>query len=119
MTLSELERWGVVVRTRKPGDRRDWFESESDIWKMVSRVLRERELTLVDRTLEIFEGAQAELAAAPQAERARAQALMGRIETLAQLARVGRSLLEGIVERGRADLAPLVRFAGAFTRRRG
>lgn len=116
MTLAELERWGVVVRTRKAGDRRDWFEAETDIWKMVSHVLREREILMVDRALEVFEGAQAELAGAPAHEQARAQALMARIESLAELARVGRSLLLGIVDRGRADLAPLVRFASALAR---
>src|SRR5829696_646179 len=44
MTLAELEHWAVVARSRRPGDRREYFEAETDIWKMVSRVLREREL---------------------------------------------------------------------------
>jgi DNA-binding MarR family transcriptional regulator len=43
MTLADLERWGVVKRSRKAGDRREYFEAETDVWKMVSRVLRERE----------------------------------------------------------------------------
>src|SRR6476469_8203988 len=42
MTLAELEHWAVVRRSRKPGDRREYFEAESDVWKMISRVLRER-----------------------------------------------------------------------------
>src|SRR4051812_8297201 len=49
MTLGELEHWGVVVRTRRPGDRREYFEAETDVWKMVSRVLRERELQQIER----------------------------------------------------------------------
>src|SRR5712664_2585436 len=44
MALSELEHWAVVRRIRKPGDRREYFEAETDIWKMISRVMREREL---------------------------------------------------------------------------
>src|SRR6516164_2223067 len=44
MALAELEHWAVVRRSRKAGDRREYFEAETDIWKMISRVLREREL---------------------------------------------------------------------------
>ena len=47
MALSELEKWGAIERTWTPGDRRDFFLAETDIWKLVQRVMRERELTLV------------------------------------------------------------------------
>lgn len=47
MALAELEKWSAVMRTWIPGVRRDYFVAESDIWKMVQRVIRERELTLV------------------------------------------------------------------------
>ncbi|MBS2022036.1 MAG: MarR family transcriptional regulator [Deltaproteobacteria bacterium] len=117
-TLTELERWGVVLRTRRSGDRRDFFTAENDVWKMISRVLREREILLVDRALEVFERAQEDLAHVPAGERVRAQAVMARIEKLAELARVGRALLTGIIERGHADLAPLMRFASALVRKR-
>src|SRR5438552_1803086 len=60
MTLSEMEHWGVVVRLRKPGDRREYFEAESDIWKMISRVMRERELMQIERALEVFERARSQ-----------------------------------------------------------
>src|SRR5256885_9834464 len=58
MTLNELEGWGVVSRSRKPGDRREYFEAETDVWKMVSRVLRERELQQIERALEAFDRAR-------------------------------------------------------------
>ena len=47
MALSELEKWGAVERTWVPGDRRDFFTAEPDIWKLVRRVMKERELGLV------------------------------------------------------------------------
>jgi DNA-binding transcriptional regulator GbsR (MarR family) len=117
MTLNELERWGVVVRSRRPGDRREYFEAETDIWKMVSRVLRERELAQVERALEVFERARERLQRAiPPGEQARIARMVERIAKLADLARVGRALLSAIVQQGRADLTPLMRFA---SRRRG
>src|SRR5437762_14088467 len=57
MTLAEMEHWGVVLRLRKPGDRREYFEAEADIWRMISRVLRERELMQIERALDVFERA--------------------------------------------------------------
>jgi HTH-type transcriptional regulator, glycine betaine synthesis regulator len=112
MTVNELERWGVVLRSRRPGDRREYFEAETDIWKMVSRVLRERELAQVERALEVFERARDRLQRAiPPGEQARIARMVERIGKLVDLARVGRALLSAIVQQGRADLTPLMRFA--------
>ena len=117
MTLTELEHWGVVRRSRKAGDRREYFEAETDIWRMVSRVLRERELVQVERALDIFEKARALLAQkVPPGEYARVEMVNERIGRLADLARLGRGLLTAIVSQGKVDLAPLVRFATARRR---
>jgi DNA-binding transcriptional regulator GbsR (MarR family) len=112
MTLTELEHWGVVRRSRKPGDRREYFEAETDIWRMVSRVLRERELVQVERALAVFDRVRAQLGRSPlPGEQARIDQITERIGRLADLARLGRALLTGIVQQGKVDLAPLVRFA--------
>src|SRR5262245_47939352 len=42
-TLTELQRWGVVHRITRPGERREFFEAEDSLWKMISRVFNERE----------------------------------------------------------------------------
>ena len=43
MCLKELRSWGVVSRVSKAaGDRRDYFETESDIWKMAYTIANER-----------------------------------------------------------------------------
>src|SRR2546430_4278868 len=73
MALSELEHWSVVRRIRRQGDRREYFEAETDIWKMISRVLRERELSQIERALEVFDRAREKFRtmAATGAERSR------------------------------------------------
>src|SRR5688500_11610184 len=43
MALSELQKWGVVHRVFRPGERREFFEAETNFWKMISRVISERE----------------------------------------------------------------------------
>lgn len=114
MALAELEHWAVVRRSRKPGDRREFFEAETDIWKMISRVLRERELLQIERALEIFDRAREQLqrSGAP-GEQARLSQVAERIGRLADLARLGRSLVAVIVQQGKVDLSPLMRFASA------
>ena len=57
MTLNELARWGVVRKMWVQGDRRDFFEAEANIWKMVSRVMREREQSEIGQAIEAFEEA--------------------------------------------------------------
>ena len=93
MALSELEHWGVVKRSRKPGDR---------------RVLRERELLQIDRALEVFDRVRSQLETMGGT---RLGAIADRIEKLSDLARIGRGLVVALVQQGRVDLAPLMRFA--------
>ena len=42
MSLTELLRWGVVKKVWIHGQRRDFFVAEGNLWKMISRVFRER-----------------------------------------------------------------------------
>ncbi len=43
MCLKELRSWGVVSRVSKAaGDRRDYFQTESDIWTMAYTIANER-----------------------------------------------------------------------------
>src|SRR5713101_697230 len=112
MALAELEHWAVVRRIRRPGDRREYFEAETDIWKMISRVMRERELLQIERALEAFERVREQLTrgAAP-GERGRLELIGERIGRLSDLARVGRGLLTALVQQGRVDAAALMRFS--------
>ncbi len=43
MTLTELQEWAVVRRVWRPGERREFFQAETDLWKMISKVVSERE----------------------------------------------------------------------------
>jgi DNA-binding transcriptional regulator GbsR (MarR family) len=95
MTLSDLLKWGAVKKTWRPGERRDFYQSETSIWKLLRRVLRERELMLVRETRETLELAEAALVRAANGSRS-AKHLdfkRARIATLRKLAKVGEGLL--------------------------
>jgi DNA-binding transcriptional regulator GbsR (MarR family) len=110
MTLNELARWGVVHKVWRQGDRHDYYEAESSLWKMISRVLRERELSEVDHTIEALEDALASLSRRAGAEANRSQTQRLRIEQLLELARLGRSMLDALINHARMDASWLPRF---------
>jgi DNA-binding transcriptional regulator GbsR (MarR family) len=114
MALNDLLRWGVVKRVWIHGQRRDFFVAESNLWKMISRVFRERELVEVLEAIAAMEQALASLdehlKSGDADVRARAQSQQTRIQRLLDLARLGRRLIEGLLETARLDAMPLAKF---------
>lgn len=104
MLLTEMLEWGAVKKAWVVGERKEHFEAETSIWKMVSRVFRERELQWIRNASESFEAASQE---APQAEDARSKLIAERIAGLAQLSQVGSTLLESILQGEAVDSLPL------------
>ena len=107
MLLAELVQWGVIRKAWVPGERRDHYEAETSIWKMVSRVLRERELRWIQDAAEQFAQADAALTAAKPGGDARAEAIGERVAGLAQLAQVGAHLIESILQGESVDALPI------------
>ncbi len=121
MSLAELRRWGVVRPVVIPGDRKEHFEAETNVWKLVSRVLREREKRAVEDALSTFEGVLADLRAAladvdPAVKRA-ARFKAKRLELLADLSRAALNVLRLLVDSGRADAGPIRILSEALGRR--
>jgi HTH-type transcriptional regulator, glycine betaine synthesis regulator len=114
MTLTELANWGVVKKAWVPGDRRDYWEPETSIWKMVSRVFRERELRKIQSAIETFRQAidviEASREAAPEPERAGLVVALDRIRSLHTLAEIGNRLLISVLDGKPVDVSPLSRF---------
>jgi DNA-binding transcriptional regulator GbsR (MarR family) len=51
MNLSKLVEWGLVRRAHKRGDRRDYYESLSDVWEMFTLVAAQRKRREIDPIL--------------------------------------------------------------------
>lgn len=101
MALAELEKWGAVTRTWIPGVRREYFVAEADIWKMVQRVMRERELSLVvdfGQSVREAENQVSELEATADADLQSALSYKrDRLRRLSDLSRTGETLLKALV----------------------
>src|SRR5512142_2797875 len=109
--LAELRRWGVVRPVEIPGDRKEHFEAETNVWKLVARVLREREKRAVEDALRTFERALADVrsavADADPEVKAGARFKARRLEQLADLSRAAVNVLRILVDSARADVGPL------------
>jgi len=116
MSLQELLQWGVVKRVPAGGSpgassRRRLFIAETDMWAMVARVFRERELHLVERTIDQLEEALnlldgAGRGAGPTAM-LQSRFLVTRVRNLLELAKTGRRLLEGLSRTGSVDFTAI------------
>ncbi len=54
VSLKELQGWRIVRQVPVLGDRRDHFESMSDVWEMFQTVLDERKRREIDPTMEVL-----------------------------------------------------------------
>lgn len=112
MLLAELTHWGAVKKAWVPGTRRDHYEAETNIWKLVSRVFRERELHQITELIEILDDAlqvlAQRLAAGPAgARRTHLETVQSRIRGLLSLARTGKKLLEAVLSGKSVDASPI------------
>ena len=51
MSLRALTDWGLVSRSHKRGDRKEYFHTETDVWKLFRTILRERKKREIDPLL--------------------------------------------------------------------
>ena len=61
LSLGELVRWGAVRKTWRPGERKDFYQAESNVWKLLRRVYERRELNLIREAIDAFGDAQRHL----------------------------------------------------------
>jgi DNA-binding transcriptional regulator GbsR (MarR family) len=61
MNLSKLVEWGLVRRVHKRGDRRDYYESLSDVWEVFTLVAAQRKRREIDPILNTLRRCRDEL----------------------------------------------------------
>ena len=61
MNLSKLVEWGLVRRVHRRGDRRDYYESLSDVWEMFTLVAARRKRREIDPILNTLRACREQL----------------------------------------------------------
>jgi DNA-binding transcriptional regulator GbsR (MarR family) len=117
MALNELLRWRAIRRFQVPGDRREHYEAEPDVWVALARVVEQREVREVDDVLVALAAAERDFARREGEARAMGEDdhagdaawAHGRVQTLHDVALTGRELLRVLLAdalAGRVDTAP-------------
>ncbi len=55
MNIRELINWGLVDRVILPGERKEFFIAEKDIWKVVRQIVKERKKRELDPMLKLLD----------------------------------------------------------------
>jgi DNA-binding transcriptional regulator GbsR (MarR family) len=98
MNLSKLVEWGLVRRVHKRGDRRDYYESLSDVWEMFTLVANQRKRREIDPILSTLRRCRTELSPETLGELAQepeAQERLHRVTDLLDFL----TLVEGLAQR--------------------
>jgi DNA-binding transcriptional regulator GbsR (MarR family) len=54
MNLRELIDWGLVQKVLKPGERKEYFSAEKDIWKVARQIVKERKKRELDLMIPVL-----------------------------------------------------------------
>ena len=54
MNVRELMDWGIVEKILKPGERKEFFVAEKDIWKVAMRIIKERKRKEVEPIIKVL-----------------------------------------------------------------
>lgn len=55
MNIRDLMGWGLVEKMYKPGDRKEYFLAEKDIWKITKQVAKERKKRELEPIIKVLE----------------------------------------------------------------
>lgn len=55
MNIRELMDWGLVEKTHKSGDRKEYFSAEKDIWTITRQVAKERKKRELEPIIKVLE----------------------------------------------------------------
>jgi len=54
MNIRDLMEWGLVDKVIVPGDRKEYFSAEKDIWKVTTRIMYQRKKRELDPMLKVL-----------------------------------------------------------------
>lgn len=55
MNIRELINWGLVERVILPGERKEFFTAEKDIWKVIRQIVKERKKRELDPMMKLLD----------------------------------------------------------------
>jgi DNA-binding transcriptional regulator GbsR (MarR family) len=82
MNLRELINWQLVQKELKPGERKEFFVAEKDMWKVFRLILRERKKREIDPMIQVIRSLQEIEGSSDQPDIREFREVMEELETL-------------------------------------
>ena len=112
MSLRALCDWGIIRRLHKRGERREYFESLSDVWEMFSIILAERKRREMDPVLETIKQCQRMLDDDALGKGAKAEAVQitrQRLEGMEEFMGITNKLFQQFIGNAKSGLTKVVK----------
>lgn len=103
MNVRALIDWGLIQRVHHPGDRKEYFVADADVWHMFETIMRERRRREVEPIIATLERCGDVAAADPKADAAgrdEVDAFRTRVESLKQFLATMGTLFDLLVQFG-------------------
>lgn len=115
MSLKELQHWDVIIKVWVQGDRKDYYTANTDVWHMITRVMREREYHLIESSKRELDDALGDLETTEPTEELTAEHIeymKPRVEALVELSESFASFLNTLLNQAEANLEDLKKQLG-------
>lgn len=113
MSLRALCDWGIIRRQHRRGERREYFESLTDVWEMFSIIAAERKRREMDPVLETIKECQrrlsAEVLGKSQANNAAVVATRQRLDGMEEFMSVTNKIFQAFVTGAKTGLNKIVK----------
>lgn len=120
MNLRELVNWGLIERVHIRGDRKEYFEAETDVWQMFETISRERRRREVQPIVETIERCREmigkEKAALRGNARKEAEAYQKRFDDILAFCDMLNAMFNLMAKVGRSGLKPLAEKIGKLAK---
>jgi len=103
--LRDLAGWGLIRRVTYPGDRKEYFEAEKDVWTMFCIISRERKRREIDPALQLLQHASSQDLDAKDAEQA---LFLKQTAALAEFVQSGGKVLDRVSRSERSKVMPFL-----------
>ena len=103
--LKELLTWGLLKSIKVPGDRKEYFEAEKDVWRVVQIITRERKRKELQPVLDTLDGC---LDKTTGLRDARSKAFRKQLRELRKFADLADRVMERIASRKSGIILPWI-----------
>ncbi len=103
VNLRDLICWGLISKVTYPGDRREYFSAEKDVWKIFCIVARERKRREIEPVLNVLEDS---IQKVDQPKTEEEKAFVAQIKQLKEFVQTANQLMEKISKSEGSKLIP-------------